>query len=338
MDLESIGWNKYFSDHFRKHRNENLIPARIVSQQKKSYIVYSEYGELKASARGILWYHKDKKPDTPVVGDWVAVQLLPEKNTASIKHILPRKNSFSRKASGGRKRYSGGKIIEQIIVTNIDIGIITIGLDRDFSLRRVERYLALVQGSGVTPLIVLNKADLCKDTRKWKKEVSKIAKDIPVLTMIALKKGSVKVLYKYIKKGRTAALLGSSGVGKSTIINQLFGFERQAVSEVSASVGKGRHTTSRRELMILPNGGLMIDNPGMREVQLWADEDDLYEIFADIETLGRDCRFRNCQHGAEPGCAVRESVDRGEIEPNRFKNYVKMKSELTQLAQKQKRK
>jgi len=338
MDLKSIGWDKFFSDHFKKYKNENLIPARIVSEQKKSYIVYSENGELKASARGILWHHKGKKPDTPVVGDWVTIQLLPEKNTANIKNILPRKSRFSRKASGGRKRYSGGKIVEQIIVTNIDIGIITIGLDRDFSLRRVERYLALVQGSGAAPLIVLNKADLCKDTKKRKKEVSRIASDIPVFTMTALKKGDVKVLNKYIKKGKTAAFIGSSGVGKSTIINQLFGYERQTVTEVSVSVGKGRHTTSRRELMILPNGGLLIDNPGMREVQLWADKDDLYEIFRDIEVLAQSCRFRKCQHGTDPGCAVQESMNKGEIEPNRFKNYIKMKSEVTTLAEKQKKK
>lgn len=336
MDIKSIGWNNYFSDHFKKYKTEKLSPARVISEQKKSYILYSEEGELKASARGILWHKKESKPDPPVVGDWVAVRLLPEKNTANIKHILPRRSSFSRKASGGRKRYSGGRIVEQIIVANIDIGIITIGLDRDFSLRRIERYLALVQGSGATPLIILNKADLCKDFKKRKKEVNRIVKGIPVITMIALNKDDAEVLYKYIKKGKTAALLGSSGVGKSTIINQLLGYERQKVKELSISAGKGQHTTSRRELIILPNGGLMIDNPGMREVQLWADEVDLSDIFTDIESLAQNCRFRNCQHGAEPGCAVKESLDKGEIDENRLKNYLKMKSEVTQLARKQK--
>jgi ribosome biogenesis GTPase len=177
---------------------------------------------------------------------------------------------------------------------------------------------------------------LCKDFKKRKKEVNRIVKGIPVITMIALNKDDAEVLYKYIKKGKTAALLGSSGVGKSTIINQLLGYERQEVKELSTSVGKGQHTTSRRELIILPNGGLMIDNPGMREVQLWADEDDLSDIFTDIESLAQNCRFRNCQHGAEPGCAVKESLDKGEIDENRLKNYLKMKSEVTQLARKQK--
>jgi ribosome biogenesis GTPase len=338
MDLISIGWNKYFRDHFKKFKSEDLVPARVVSEQKKSYILYSKEGELKSSARGILWYKKESRSETPVVGDWVAVQPLSEKNTANIIHILPRKSSFSRKASGGRKRYSGGKIVEQVIVANIDIGMITIGLDRDFNLRRIERYLALVQGSGVAPLIILNKMDLCKDYIKRKREVNQITKAIPIITMIALKKGEVEILYKYIKKGKTAALLGSSGVGKSTIINQLLGYERQKVKEISVSVGKGQHATSQREMIILPNGGLMIDNPGMREIQLWADEDDLHDIFTDVETLAQECRFRNCQHNAEPGCAVQASLEKGIIDKNRLNNYKKMKSEVTELAEKQKRK
>lgn len=338
MDLKSIGWNKAFSDHFKKYKSDGLIPARIISEQKKSYLLYSKDGELKSGARGILWHRTGLKKDTPVVGDWVAVKLLSEKNTANIIHILPRKSSFSRKASGGRKRYSGGKNIEQVIVANIDIGIITIGLDRDFNLRRIERYLALVQGSGATPLIILNKADLCTNTKKIKKEVNRIATKIAVLTMIAIKKNEVEILYNYIKKGKTAALLGSSGVGKSTIINQLLGYERQKVKEISGFAKKGQHTTSRRELILLPNGGLMIDNPGMREVQLWADEDDLIDIFSDIEALAQNCRFRDCQHHAEPGCAVKESIDKGVIDENRLSNYKKMKSEVTDLAEKQKRK
>jgi ribosome biogenesis GTPase len=338
MDLQSIGWTKFFSDNFKKFKSEGQIPARIICEQKKSYILYCEEGELKSGARGILWHQKESKIITPVVGDWVVAQPLTEKKSANIVHILPRKSSFSRKASGGRKRYSGGKNVEQVIVANIDIGIITIGLDRDFSLRRIERYLALTQGSGAKPLIILNKSDLCEDVETRKKEVSHIAKDIPVITMIALKKENVETLYNYIKKGETAALLGSSGVGKSTIINGLLGYQRQKVKEVSASAGKGQHTTSQRKLIVLPNGGLMIDNPGMREIQLWADENDIDEIFNDIESLAQNCRFRNCQHDAEPGCAVKESLETGVIDKNRLNNYKKMKMEVTNLAERQKRK
>jgi ribosome biogenesis GTPase len=335
MDLKSIGWNKYFSDHFKKYKNEKLYPARIISEQKKSYILFSKEGELKSSARGILWHQNGIKTNTPIVGDWVAIRPLSEKKTANIIHILPRKSSFSRKSSGGRKRYSGGKNTEQVIVANIDFGIITIGLDRDYSLRRIERYLALVQGSGASPLIILNKADICKDSQKRKKEVRRIAAGIPVITMIALQEDSVETLYTYIKKGKTAALLGSSGVGKSTIINQLLGYQRQKVKEISGYAKKGQHTTSRRELIILPNGGLMIDNPGMREVQLWADEGDLSDIFSDIEELAQNCRFRDCQHSAEPGCAVKVSIDNGVIDKNRLNNYKKMKSEITEFVEKQ---
>jgi len=333
MNLQSIGWNKYFRDHFKNYKTKGLVPARVVSEQKKSYVLLSAKGELNASARGILWHHKKSKPETPVVGDWVAVKLQSDNNDATISNILPRKSSFSRKAAGGRKRYSGGKAIEQVIVANVDVGIITIGLDRDFSLRRIERYMALVQGSGSNPLIVLNKSDLCKEYNKRKKEASEIAGGVPIITMTALKKGRVDVLNEYIRKGKTAALLGSSGVGKSTIINQLLGYKRQKVNELSTSAGKGQHTTSKRELIILPSGGLMIDNPGMREVQLWADEDDLQSIFTDIEALAQKCRFRNCQHGAEPGCAVKISLEKGEIHKDRLKNYHKMKLELAKLTE-----
>lgn len=338
MDLHRIGWNKFFSDNFEKYHRNELIPARIISEQKKSYILLCEEGELFSSARGILWHDKRLNIGRPVVGDWVAISPVPENKTANIVHILPRKNTISRRSPGGRKKYSGGKIMEQVIVANIDIGIITVGLDRDYSLRRIERYLILVQGSGVKPLIILNKADLCADTNKIKKEVKYIANGIPVITMIALQKKDVKVLFNYVQKGETAALLGSSGVGKSTIINQLLGYQRQKVTEISTNVKKGQHTTSRRELIMLSNGGILIDNPGMREIQLWADEDDISQIFYDIELLAQSCRFRDCQHGAEPGCAVLESVYKGTLSKSRLENYKKMKSEIIYLVEKQKRK
>jgi ribosome biogenesis GTPase len=336
MNLQEIGWDGFFSSQFARYEKEDLIPARIFSEQKKSYVLFSENGELKASARGILWHQKESKHPTPVVGDWVAAQLLPGKLSASIKAILPRKSSFSRISSGGRKKRSGGDINEQIIAANVDIALIIAGLDREFNLRRIERYMALVQKSGMIPIIILNKADLCKQKSAIQKDVQNIFPDVSVLTMVALKGKQVFKLNQYIKKGQTAALLGSSGVGKSTIINQLLGYDRQKVSDISTSAGKGQHTTSRREIIILPSGGLIMDNPGMREIQLWAGEDDLYHTFTDIETIAHNCRFRDCRHEQEPGCAVKEALHEGILDEGRLKNYIKIKSELTELAKRQK--
>lgn len=337
MTLKEIGWNRHFSREFKKVNGENLFPARVFSEQKKSYLLFSKKGEIRASARGVLWHKKTARGETPVVGDWVTVQILPEKDSALINSILPRKSSFSRRTAGGRKKYGGGKLSEQIIAANIDVALLVVGLDGEYNLRRVERYMALVQSSGALAMIILNKADLCKDKRSVKKEILKIYPDIPVITMVALKKKDVGILNGLIKPGQTAALLGSSGVGKSTIINQLIGYDRQKVTEVSKHAGKGQHTTSRRELIILPKGWLIMDNPGMREIQLWADEDDLFDAFTDIEKLARDCKFRDCQHETEPGCAVRQALKKGRLNEARLQNYQKMKLELFQLSKKLKK-
>jgi ribosome biogenesis GTPase len=336
MELKEIGWSAFFDQAFSKFEKDGLVPARVISELKKKYILCGESGMFEAGARGILWHLKSTTGETPVVGDWVAVDLIPENNSASIKAILPRKSSFSRKASGGRKKTSGGRLEEQVIAANIDIALIVSGLDRDYNLRRIERYIALTRKSNTNPLIILNKADLCQDARKIRKEVATIYPDIPVITMIALKRRQVEVLNKYIKVGQTAALLGSSGVGKSTIINQLVGYDRQKVTEVSESAGKGQHTTSRRELIITSQGKLIMDNPGMREIQLWAEENDLFEAFEDIETVALDCRFNNCRHENEPGCAVRLALSENKLDEARVSNYIKMRIELEHLAEKQK--
>jgi ribosome biogenesis GTPase len=265
------------------------------------------------------------------------VEILPEKDNALIKAVLPRKNSFSRRMAGGRKKIGGGEAVAQIIAANIDLAFIVVGLDRDYNPRRIERYMALVQSSGAEAVILLNKADLCEAKQLRKKEIRKLFPDTTVRMIVALDKKDVSSLRTYIKPGMTTAVLGSSGVGKSTIINNLLGYDKQSVKNISDKGGKGQHTTSRRELIILPRGGIIMDNPGMREIQLWGNEDDLFETFTDIEQHAKKCKFRNCRHKSEPGCAVRVAVDDGSVDEKRFLNYLKLKSELVQLGQKQKK-
>jgi ribosome biogenesis GTPase len=330
MQLEEYGWDHYFRAHFEPYKSKNLKPARVFCERRKTYLLFAEQGEINASARGVLWHDKAQDQIRPVVGDWVAIKIIKE-NQASIIAVLPRKSAFSRQAPGARKRISHAGAVEQIIAANIDLGIIVTALDNDFNLSRIERYLTLVLASGAKAMIVLNKADLCKNSANKKKKVKNLVADVPVLTMVALKYSHVKKLNPYITKGKTAALLGSSGVGKSTIINQLLGYDRQKVDQISDSVGKGKHTTSRRELIILPNKGLIMDNPGMREIQLWAEESDIYEIFSDIEHLAGQCRFRDCRHQKEPGCAIQDALNQGELDRKRFENYSKMKSEIAEL-------
>lgn len=336
MLLRELGWNRYFSQQFKKYKEQNYLPARIISEQKKSYLLFCQKGQLKASARGIFWHDHNEFREKPVVGDWVAVELLSDKNSATIKTILTRKNQISRKSAGTRKKLIAKDAIEQIIAANIDLVFIVVGLDRDYNLRRIERYLTLAQKSGAKAVVILNKSDLCKDAGKKVNEVQKIAPNIPVLSMIALKKSDMKKIDPFIKVGKTAVLIGSSGVGKSTIINQMLGFSRQKITGINPQIGKGKHTTSRRELIILPNKGLIIDNPGMREIQLWAEKDDLVDVFSDIENYAVDCRFRNCFHENEPGCAVKQALEQGKIDRERFNNYQKLKKELMLLSRKKK--
>jgi ribosome biogenesis GTPase len=263
----------------------------------------------------------------PAVGDWVALSS-DDSSTNTIKAILPRKSKISRKDAG---RVIG----EQVIVTNIDVAFIMTSLNRDLNMRRLERYLTSIRQSGVDPVIVLNKSDICDDVDERLMDVSEIAPNVPIYAISATKRIGIEQLSQYLQKGRTVVLLGSSGVGKSTLINALEGTSRQKVAEIRKNDCRGRHTTTARELIVLENGGIIIDNPGMRELQLWDAGEGLQNTFQDIEEFAVQCKFSDCQHETEPGCMIKKAIKEGKISQIRFESYRKLQRE--QLAMKRKK-
>ncbi|MEA3544523.1 MAG: ribosome small subunit-dependent GTPase A [Thermodesulfobacteriota bacterium] len=270
------------------------------------------------------------RTDLPVVGDWVVVEPLPN-HRGTIHVLLERKSSFSRNLPGTRK--GKDRIEQQVIAANVDLVFIVSGLDRDFNLRRIERYLTLVSGSGADAVVLLNKTDLCEHPEYCKAQVEAISGNSPVHLCMARNARQLDILFSYMQPGETIALLGSSGVGKSTILNGMLGEERQKIAAVSLSDGKGRHTTTHRELILFPDGGILMDNPGMRELHLWGGTEDLAKSFADIESLAINCKFRDCQHKTEPGCAVTTAIAAGDLSAKRLSSYHNLKDELANLQQ-----
>jgi len=333
MTLKDLGWNEYFADRFEPLRHKGYVPARIVRGEKNFFRVCTGDQELTARFAGKLRHRADGRSALPVVGDWVAVKVQGNQGRAVIQDVLDRRTSFARNLPGRRKSSGRERIEQQVIAANVDLVLIVSGLDRDFNLRRIERYLTLVAGSGSAAAIILNKADLCDDPQYYARQVETIAPEIPIYVFTARDVDQLKPLYALFSAGKTVALLGSSGVGKSTILNGLLGEQRQKIGEVSDAVGKGRHTTSHRELFVLPQGGILMDNPGMRELHLWGDTEHLEESFADIEELALQCRFSDCAHRSEPDCAVRAALDEGRLSQGRLANYQKLKNELGRLKQ-----
>jgi ribosome biogenesis GTPase / thiamine phosphate phosphatase len=328
--LEDLGWNAFFQDNYQVLKIPDSVPARVVSQSKGAFQVYCKYGEFSATVSGKMRYQAGEEYKDPAVGDWVIIKPLVDERKGIISAILPRKSKFSRKSAGDRSA-------EQIISANIDTVFIVNGLDggRNFNLRRIERYLTLAWSSGAVPVIVLNKIDLCPDVNSRIRSVESIAPGVSVHPVSAREKTGLDALKSYLVKGSTAAFLGSSGVGKSALINALLGENRQETGEIRADDHEGRHTTTRRELILLPEGGMVIDTPGMREIQLWAGEEDLQGAFQDIESLAEGCRFSNCTHNAEPGCAVRSAIENGQFDPARMESYRKLQNELKYMAAKE---
>lgn len=332
MNLESLGWTPYFEAEFHKFSESEYSPARVACEYKGRYLLYSSFGEVNGEISGKLYYLASSRDNFPAVGDWVVTKIYPEEQKAIIHELLPRRVTFSRKSvkEGGAKSLKSGKIESQTIAANIDTIMIVTGLDRDYNLQRIERYLTLIYASGATPVIVLNKADLRADVDTCLAEVATVAPGVPVHVVSALENG-LDEMRGYLTTGVTVALVGSSGVGKSTIINKLLGYDRQYVKELSSAVNKGQHTTTSRELILVPGGGLIMDNPGMRELQIWSEESAVETSFQDIEELAEQCRFRNCSHVDEPGCAVQEAIAQGRLTAKRLKNYRSLQREVKYL-------
>ena len=319
MTLAALGWNDSFAQAFAPFAAEGCAPGRVTLELKGYYEVTGETGAKLGSCSGKFINTARSQADFPAIGDWVAVT--PQEGEEARVHIhavLPRRTKFSRKAAGLEE-------IEQIVAANVDTVFLVSALDGNYHLHRLERYLAAAWASGAQPVILLNKADLAEDdSAALTAEIAAVAPAVPVFIVSAQTRRGLKALAPYLKPGSTIALLGSSGVGKSTLINRLVGENLQDTGEVRDADGKGRHTTTQRELLVAPNGVIVIDTPGMREMQPWDAAASIAEAFSDVATLTRRCRFTDCSHTVEPGCAVLAALGDGTLEGARWQSYLRM--------------
>jgi len=312
--FKKIGINKF------ENINELDSLGRVVGQYRDLYKIYTNDGEIIATLSGSN-YHKSNKSDFPVVGDWVKYERYNKDSNAIINKVYDRKTILSRKQAGKKEE-------EQIIAANIDIIFIVTSLNHDFNPRRLERYLTIAWDSGAKPIIILNKSDLSNNIDKYIEEVEKTAFNTPYIVTSCVNQTGLEKIKEKIKPDKTAVLIGSSGVGKSSIINYLLDSKKQSVKTVRDGDDKGRHTTTNRELFIIPSGGVIIDTPGMREIQLWVNEESLGQVFNEIEKLAKNCKFNDCSHTHEPGCAVKKAVEENILSKDRLENYFKMQREI----------
>jgi ribosome biogenesis GTPase len=325
IDLTRLGWDLPLQAAFAPHAAEGLVPGRVVLEHTHIYRVATAEGEVLARVSGRLRHQATARVDFPSVGDWVAVAPAEHAGDARILAVLPRRSRFSRRAAGDPTE-------EQVVAANIDTVFLVAGLDGDFNPRRIERYLLVASESGAAPVIVLNKADVVEDAEALSMSVRSTAGDVPVHTVSCRMPESLEVLRQYLGEGQTGALLGSSGVGKSTIVNRLVGHDLLRTQDVRESDSRGRHTSTARQLVLLPGTGVLIDTPGMRELQLWDTGEALAGTFLDLDTLAGHCRFRDCRHLQEPGCAVRAAIAAGELSGGRLESYHKLQAEQAHQA------
>jgi ribosome biogenesis GTPase / thiamine phosphate phosphatase len=320
MSLAEWGWNSYFAACWEVCGELAWTPARVVSQQRGLWRVAGDFAECWAEASGGLRCEADAGGDWPAVGDWVAIEILQGGGRPLIHRVLPRRSKFVRKMAGRRME-------EQVIAANVDTAFVVMALDGDFNVRRLERYLAQCWESGAKSVVVLNKADNCGDVAARVAEVEGVAAGVPVVAVSALTGRGVDALSTSLAPGQTVVLLGSSGVGKSTLVNYLLQRDAQSVQAVREGDSRGRHTTTSRELFALPGGAVLIDTPGLRELQLWDATVGVERAFADIEELAAQCRYSDCGHTTEPGCAVQAAIAEGLLDGNRLENRRKLERE-----------
>lgn len=321
MSIEQVGWSEVWKSHFRRCTSENCQPGRIISEHRGAYNVITDDGERIAEVSGHMRHFARSRSDFPAVGDWVALEI-PDKDSHCLIHeLLPRFSSFVRKGAGAGMQ-------EQVVAANVDTVFIVSGLDHDFNTRRIERYLTLAYESGAEPVILLNKSDIAPDLEGACLKTENIAYGVPVLAVSALQQSGLDRLEAYLKPGTTSVLLGSSGVGKSTLVNALLQTEQMKTGAVREHDSHGRHTTTSRHLLVLAGGALIIDTPGMRELQLLADSSSLTKSFDDIAQFAQHCSFSDCTHLVEPGCAVIAALASGDLEQERYDSYLKLLKEI----------
>lgn len=319
MTLAELGWNDHFAAAFAPHAAAGCVPGRVTLELKGYYEVTGEFGARLGQCSGRFINTAAAQADFPAIGDWVAVTpQAGEETRVHIHAILPRRTKFSRKAAGLEE-------FEQVVAANVDTVFLVSALDGNYHLHRLERYLASAWASGAQPVILLNKADLADDDAALlPAEIAHVAPDVPVFLVSAQTRRGLKALAPYLTPGTTIALLGSSGVGKSTLINRLVGEKLQPTQAVRDVDGKGRHTTTQRELLVAPDGFIVIDTPGMREIQPWDAAGTIDAAFADVIALAAGCRFRDCTHTVEPGCTVQAALADGSLASARWQSYLRL--------------
>ena len=324
-DLTILGWNEFFETNFESYARSNYSCGRVALEHKNFFRVYTQHGDVLAEMSGKLRHEAVNRSLLPAVGDWVVIRSRSEHDRAIIDAVLPRRTSFARKIAGSRTE-------EQIVAANIDTVFLLTSLNQDFSVRRIERYLIIAWESGANPVVILSKSDLCDRVADRITQVEAVAHGVPIHAISVVTDFGLQDIAQYFKHGQTVALLGSSGVGKSTLINHLAGDAHLKVQTVREHDDRGRHTTTHRELVLLPTGGLVLDTPGMRELQLWDGNESMQLVFEDIEALAGNCFFSDCRHQDEPQCAVREALAAGMIDAGRYESYEKLQKELKYLA------